>query len=83
VTIPSFGVKWLNEPLMVQMIRDEVGDARRYWLIESPDRVDSDDPDARLEGWLERRGTVLAEHEVNGVRIRLFELAEPPSPDRP
>jgi uncharacterized membrane protein len=82
VTIPSFGVKWLNEPLMVQMIRDEVGDARRYWLIESPDRVASDDPDARLAGWLERRGTVLAEHEVNGVWIRLFELAEPPSPDR-
>jgi len=83
VTIPSFSVKWLDEPLMVQMIRDEVGDARRYWLIASPDRVPSVDPNERLEGWLERRGELLAEHEVNGVHIRLYELAEPPSPERP
>ncbi len=82
-TIPSFSVKWLDEPLMVQMIRDQVGDARRYWLIESPDRADVEDPDARLAGWLLRRGTLLEEHEVNGVRLRLFELAEPPSPERP
>ncbi|HYI16465.1 MAG TPA: glycosyltransferase family 39 protein [Thermomicrobiales bacterium] len=83
VTIPSFSVKWLDEPLMVQMIRDQAGDARRYWLIESPDRADVDDPDARLAGWLQRRGTLLAEHEVNGVHLRLFELDEPPAPERP
>jgi mannosyltransferase len=82
-TIPSFSVKWLDEPLMVQIIRDQVSDARRYWLVESPVRADVEDPDARLAGWLLRRGTLLEEHEVNGVNIRLFELDEPPSPERP
>jgi hypothetical protein len=82
-TIPSFKVMWLDEPLMVQMIREQVGDARRYWLIESPVRAEGEDPDARLAGWLQRRGALLAEHEVNGVRIRLYELAEPPAPERP
>jgi hypothetical protein len=65
------------------MIRDQVGDARRFWLIESPVRAGVEDPDARLAGWLLRRGTLLEEHEVNGVRLRLFELAEPPAPERP
>lgn len=82
-TIPSFKVGWLNDPLMVQMIREQVGDARRYWLIESPDRVAGEDPDGRLAGWLQRRGSLLNEHDVNGVRVRLFELAEPPAPERP
>ncbi len=82
-TIPSFQVKWLDEPLMVQMIREQVGAARRYWLIESSVRADVEDPDARLVGWLQRRGTLLAEHEVNGIHLRLFELSEPPAPERP
>ena len=82
-TIPSFNVKWLDEPLMVQMIREQVGDARRYWLIESPVRAEGEDPEGRLAGWLQRRGSLLEEHQVNGVRVRLFELAEPPAPERP
>ncbi|MDQ3547315.1 MAG: glycosyltransferase family 39 protein [Chloroflexota bacterium] len=82
-TIPSFNVRWLNEPLMVQMIREQSGDARRYWLIESPVRADGEDPDARLAAWLQRRGTLLDEHTVNGVHVRLFELAEPPATERP
>lgn len=82
-TIPSFSVRWLDEPLMVQMIRDQVGDSRRYWLIESSVRADVEDPDQRLAGWLERRGSLLESHEVNGVYIRLFELHEAPAPERP
>ncbi len=82
-TIPSFNVRWLDEPLMVQMIRDQVGDVRRFWLIESQVRAEGEDPDERLAGWLYRRGTLLGEHVINGVLVRLFELAEPPAPERP
>jgi mannosyltransferase len=74
-TIPTFQVRWLDEPLMIEMIRDQVGDAHRFWLIQSPDRVPAEDPDATLEGWLRESGTRSHALDVNGVSVALYELA--------
>jgi len=74
VTIPSFKVQWLTEPLMIQMISEQIGDSRRLWVVESPDRAPGEDPDQVLRGWLEETGTLLYDDLVNGVRISLYEL---------
>ncbi|HUG13435.1 MAG TPA: glycosyltransferase family 39 protein [Thermomicrobiales bacterium] len=76
VTIPTFKVLWLDEPLMIQLIRDQVSDARRFWLIQSPDRVPDEDPDATLEGWLRASGTASHELRVNGVEVALYEFPD-------
>lgn len=73
-TIPTFQVRWLDEPLMIQMIREQSGDAQRFWLIQSPDRVPPEDPDATLERWLDRSGTRSQELTVNGVQVALYDL---------
>jgi hypothetical protein len=73
--IPSFQVLWLDEPLMIQMIHEQVGDARRFWLIQSLDRVPAEDPDETLEGWLRGNGVRSEELSVNGVDVALYELA--------
>lgn len=75
--IPSFKVKWLDEPLMVQMLAEQLPGVTRVWLVQSPDRVPADDPDGTLERWLSSSGDVLYEHEVNGVKTTLFRLHTP------
>ena len=75
--IPSFAVKWLDEPLMVSMLREQLAGATRVWLVQSPDRVPLADPDQILKGWLAAHGQPLYTYEVNGVSITLFELDEP------
>ena len=74
VTIPTFKVKWLTRELMVQQVRDQARSARRFWLVESPDRVPAEDPDDTLVSWLSSTGTVLYQHDVTGVRITLVEM---------
>ena len=76
VTIPTFKVQWLTEPLMVQMIREQAPGATRFWLVESPDRVLAEDPANALERWL-ATGALVYEHEVTGVRVALYELPPP------
>ena len=71
-TIPSFGVGWLDENLMIHMVGTQIGDASRIWLIQSPDRVPADDPDHLMESWLQLGGPPLYEYVVNGVRITLY-----------
>jgi hypothetical protein len=74
VTIPTFKVGWLSEPLMIQMIREQAPNATRFWLVQSPDRVPPEDPHHTLERWLASTGTQLYEHEVTGVRVTLYQL---------
>jgi uncharacterized membrane protein len=71
-TIPSFKVGWLTEPLMVERIREQVGDAHRFWLIESPERAPDEDPDGILDGWLASNGQQQNELIVNGVHVTLY-----------
>jgi uncharacterized membrane protein len=73
-TIPSFAPDWMTRDVMVEMLREDHGGSRRFWLIESPDRVPFEDPDDELERWLLETGEVLYEHQVNGVRLLLVEL---------
>jgi uncharacterized membrane protein len=77
VTIPTFKVGWLSEPLMIQMIRAQAPNATRFWLVQSPDRVPPEDPDHTLERWLSTAGARLYEHEVTGVRVTLYQLPPP------
>jgi 4-amino-4-deoxy-L-arabinose transferase-like glycosyltransferase len=77
LAIPSFRVWWFTEALMVQMLQEQAGDATRFWLVQSPERMDGVDPDAILEGWLVERGKARDELIVNGARVTLYELAEP------
>jgi uncharacterized membrane protein len=77
VTIPSFRVQWLTEPLMIKMIRDQAPRATRFWLVQSPDRVPADDPNHTLEGWLASNGPPHDDFEVNGVRVSLYVLPAP------
>ncbi len=74
VTIPTFKVKWLTRDLMIEQIREQAGGASRFWLVQSPDRVPDEDPDDTLESWLETTGSVAYDHEVNGVRLTLYEM---------
>lgn len=75
--IPSFKVKWLDEPLMVNTLREQLPGATRIWLVQSPVRVPEADPDVTLEGWLATHGQRLYESEVNGVSLSLFALNSP------
>lgn len=75
--IPSFRVGWLNEPLMIGMLDDQLPGVSRLWFVQSPDRVPSDDPNGTLERWLLSNGDVLYESEVNGVRTTLIALDTP------
>ncbi len=77
LAIPSFSVHWFDRAAMVQMLREQAGDARRFWLVQSPDRLGGEDPDAILEGWLAENGTKLDELRVNGVRVTPYELSTP------
>ncbi|CCF85669.1 hypothetical protein NITHO_5340002 [Nitrolancea hollandica Lb] len=77
LAIPSFSVDWFDRAAMVQMLREQAGDARRFWLVQSPDRLGGEDPDAILEGWLAENGTKLDELRVNGVRVTPYELSTP------
>jgi mannosyltransferase len=81
-TIPTFRVRWLDEPLMIQMIGDQIGTPARIWLVQSPDRVPLDDADGTLEGWLARDGEQIDELVVNGVRVTLFDMQESARVDR-
>lgn len=74
VTIPTFKVKWLTREIMVQQIREQAGGAQRFWLVQSPDRVPAEDPDATLQSWLSQTGTILYDHEVTGIRVTLFDM---------
>lgn len=74
VTIPTFKVKWLTRDLMIEQIHEQAGDAQRFWLVESPDRVPAEDPDDTLASWLSSIGATLYDHEVTGVRVRLFAM---------
>jgi uncharacterized membrane protein len=81
VSIPTFKVGWLSEPLMVKMLHDQAPTATRFWLVQSPVRVTPEDPDHTLQRWLSTTGQMLYDHEVNGVRITLYELPSPiPAP---
>jgi 4-amino-4-deoxy-L-arabinose transferase-like glycosyltransferase len=75
-TIPSFKVLWLDRPLMIQMIGEQLGAPARIWLIQSPDRAPGEDPDAVLETWLAETGTLLDEQMLNGVVIQLYEMRD-------
>jgi hypothetical protein len=78
VTIPTFKVGWLSEPLMIHMIREQAPGATRFWLVQSPDRVPPEDPDHTLERWLATTGRQLYQHDVTGVRVTLYQLPLPP-----
>lgn len=77
LAVPSFRAEWFDRTAMVQMLREQAGDATRLWLVQSPDRLDAEDPDAILESWLAENGTKLDELRVNGVRVTPYELSEP------
>lgn len=76
-TIPSFKVLWLDRPLMIQMIEEQLGDPARIWFIQSPDRAPGEDPDAVLESWLSETGTLIEERVLNGVVVQLYEMPGP------
>jgi len=78
LAVPSFAVPWFTEALMVKMLHDDAGSATRFWLIQSPDRVGADDPNAILADWLAGNGSKLDEYVVNGVDVRLYQLKSPP-----
>ncbi len=77
VAIPSFRADWFDRAAMVQTLHEQAGDATRFWLVQSPDRVGAEDPDAILESWLAENGTKLDELRVNGVRVIPYELSQP------
>jgi mannosyltransferase len=73
----SFTIDWFDESDMMHIMYEEAEGAERIWLVQSPDRAEIDDPDLHLETWLEADGKALADHEVNGVHVTLYELDEP------
>lgn len=77
LAIGSFTVPWFKESLMLHDIHEQAGDATRFWLVQSPDRVPGDDPNEILAGWLTEHGAQLDEEKVNGVDVRLFQLNSP------
>ena len=74
LAVPSFSVGWFDQRALAQMLHDQAGDATRFWLVQSPDRVGGDDPDAVLESWLSENGAEEGELQVNGARVVLYEL---------
>mgnify|MGYP001053484203 CR=1 FL=1 len=77
LAIGSFSIPWYKESLMLHDIHEQAGDATRFWLVQSPDRVPGDDPNKILADWLTAHGTQLNEEKVNGVDVRLFQLSAP------
>jgi hypothetical protein len=77
IAMGSFTIDWFDESDMMHIMYEEAEGAERIWLVQSPDRAETDDPDLHLETWLEQDGEALAEHEVTGVRVTLYELDEP------
>ena len=73
----SFTIDWFDESDMTHIMYEEAEGVERIWLVQSPERAEADDPDLHLESWLESEGDAVAEHEVNGVQVTLFELDEP------
>ena len=74
VALPSFRAEWMTRALMIQLLHEQAGSATRFWLIQSPDRVDDQDPNHTLEGWLAQTGRVIYDERPNGVRVTLYEL---------
>jgi 4-amino-4-deoxy-L-arabinose transferase-like glycosyltransferase len=77
LAIGSFTVPWYTEQLMLHNLHEQAGDATRFWLVQSPDRVPGDDPNKILADWLAGHGKQLNEEVVNGVIVRLFQLNAP------
>ena len=80
-TIPSFRVEGFDAHQMALWVRRDAP-STRVWLIQSPDRVRGEDPDAALEGWLARGGAPRYHNRFNGVEIALYQLP-PPALDPP
>jgi 4-amino-4-deoxy-L-arabinose transferase-like glycosyltransferase len=77
LAVPSFAVPWFTQAAMVKLLHDDFGTATRFWLVQSPDRIAADDPNAILADWLAGNGTQLNEDKVNGVDVRLYQLRAP------
>ncbi len=73
----SFTIDWFDESDMMHIMYEEAEGSERIWLVESPDRALADDPDLHLASRLQDEGQAVDEHEVNGVRVTLYELDEP------
>jgi mannosyltransferase len=76
VGIGSFQIDWYAEWDMMQTLYDRIEGVDRIWLVQSPERVEMDDPDKRLETWLRENGEELDELRVTGVHVVLYDLDE-------
>jgi hypothetical protein len=77
VAIPTFSADWFDCAALAQLLQEQAAGTTRFWLVQSPDRVGPEDPDAVVEGWLDDNGKKLDSLLVNGVRVTLYELAAP------
>ena len=77
VAIPTFSADWLDRAALAQLLQEQAARTTRFWLVQSPDRVGPEDPDAVVEGWLDDNGKKLDGLLVNGVRVTPYGLAAP------
>jgi mannosyltransferase len=77
IAMGSFQIDWFDESDMMHILHENAEGAERFWLVQSPDRAEIDDPEQNLERWFEQDGEQVDQHIVNGVDVTMYELDDP------